>query len=215
MTFRNFRPPRAQNLPGIKVADHADRGKQFEDDLCALHHFYLERGICDVVQNPNAWEFAQKQHYWKYKKIFEERGRHAAQTGDGRYLMRVRSAVDFSGGNATFSICFDAKQTEQKNFPLEKVSPEQVKRLKMSDRCGTIAGLMVWFVEPDRVFFVPSAYLTERYEKWEKLSFGKRRAPPGTASLSIADLEANGREIFKDINKYWDWFTILIANRSK
>jgi len=78
---------------------------------------------------------------------------------------------------------------------LANVEAHQIARLRAAARCGVIAGIMVKFVEANRVFFVSVDYLEKRFENWQRLKL--RGAPRGTASLSIKDLEANAVEVMK------------------
>lgn len=193
-----------ETLPGVKHVSHSNLGEGFEDELNAVHRFYLLNAVVDVVKNPNAWDFARDKFYWKYKKIYEDGGREAARTGDGRFLMRVYSEVDYSGGG----FIFDAKETKQNKFPFSMVHDQQVHRLRQSARCGSRAGLMIKFSSLDRVFFVPIEAFSKKYERW--LAQSAVRAKAGTASLSITECEEIGKEIFRSKhNQLWDWYSVL------
>lgn len=194
----------------FNVANHSNLGKEFEEELAAVHALYLRQGVVDVVQNPNAWDFARGREFHNYRLKFDKGERTAAKTGDGRYLMRVYSDVDFSGGNGRLTFCFDAKETKGERFPLSNIKPQQIVRLRQSARCGTIAGTLIKFSELDRVFFAPIVYLEKRFEQWTIASYGKRRAKPGVASVSISEFEQHGVEIFRHKNsRLWDWFAVL------
>lgn len=183
-----------------KATNHANRGKEFENELKATHEFYLLRGLADIVQNPNAWDFCNAN---LFNAIATKNPHGVAKTAAGSTIRRIKSNVDFSGGGNCRTFIFDAKQTTGQSFPLAKVEEHQIVRLRRSAKCGNTAGLMIKFSELDRVFWIDADTLEERYTAWKKQP-GK--AARGTASLSIADLEANGVEIARDrINGLWDW----------
>ncbi len=206
---------RQETLPGIARANHSNRGAGFEAELAATHDWYRRSGLIDVVKNPSEWIFiSEKEYRGQIGRIAEKLAAAGtiAETDNGRFLMRVPSDVDFSGGNDKFSVCFDAKETAENRVPLPMLKPHQIARLKQSARCGTRAGFMVKLVKAERVFFVPAAVADRKYEIWLKSSYGKKRAPAGAASLSLAELELHALEIKKNRqNSLWDWY-VWLAN---
>lgn len=191
------------------VADHSGLGAEFEKEFAAANEFYLQRSLIDVVQNPNSFDFARGSDFYKYKALYEQGDNRAARTGDGRYLMRVYSEVDFSGGNGRFSIRFDCKETEKERFAFGNIKPHQMHRLRRSARCGGFAGFFIKMKSVDRVFFVPVEKLQKAYEKWEINRAIRRRTKAGEASLSVEDLETIGTEVFKNKAGLWDYLKIF------
>lgn len=194
------------------VADHSKLGEEFERELQATHDWYLKNSIVDVVKVPSAWDFARGQDHYKYKLLYEKGAPNAARLPNGTYLMRVRSEVDFSGGNDRFCFQFDAKATEENNFPFKNVEDNQIYRLKRAAKCGTNAGLMIKFSKFNRVFFAPVAMVAPKFDAWFRQSSGVR-SKPGTASLSIAELEAGALEIKQNKFQLWDWYPVLTAGK--
>ena len=73
-----------------------------------------------------------------------------------------------------------------------------------------LAGAMVWMTAYNRVFFIPYKYLDDR--QTILLRQTGRRAKPGTASVSLADLELHATEVPKHkINMNWDWLKVLVG----
>jgi len=189
-------------------ADHANLGRDWENELSAVHDWYRLSGKADIVKNPSDWVFISNNDY--QKKSSKYALSMFALTDSGTRLMRSRSDVDFSGGGKGFSICFDAKSSKGKLFPLSNVSPHQIARLKQSARCGTIAGFMIRMKDLDRVFFCPVAYMDSRFTKWQRQS-GKR-VKAGIASLSIDDLTNLTVEIARHrTNGLWDYLPRLVS----
>lgn len=199
----------------FKRTDHSGRGLEFEQELEAANAFYLQKGLCDVVKNPSAWDFARGRDWHTYKNLWGQKHSNSALTGDGRYLMRIRSDVDFSGGGrlpngkGSFSIAFDAKESGDDRFPFGNIKSHQVHRLKQSAKCGGIAGVFIKMKKADRVFFLSVERLQTAYEKWEINRAVGRQTKRGEASFSIEDLERIGVEIFKGNNGLWDWLKIF------
>lgn len=186
-------------------ANHSNLGREFENELCLVHEFYRTKGVADVVMNPRDWVFINEKAY--QRALQQQQASMVAKTGSGRFMIRSRSDVDFSGGGKNFSICFDAKSCEGPTFPLANFTEHQIARLRQSARCGTIAGFMVQMKKVDRVFFVPVDYADKRYIKW--IVQPGRRAKPGTASISIKEFEENAVEVVKSISGLWDWLPVL------
>jgi recombination protein U len=188
-------------------ADHSNRGREFENELMAVHDFYRLQRLADIVKNPSEWVFITNNAYDKKSSKYSPG--HFARTDIGQRIMRVRSDVDFSGGGKNFSICFDAKESQGKIFPLSNVHPHQIHRLRQSSRCGTIAGFMVKMVDVDRVFFVRAELMEARFEIWQRQP--GRRAKPGTASISLEDLGDFSIEIRKDPkNMLWNYLPFVV-----
>jgi len=195
----------------FKRSDHANRGRSFELELMTVHDMYRMQGKADIVKNPSEFIFITERQY-REKAGFYAPGMFA-RTADGKCLMRSRSDIDFSGGGKGFSVTFDAKLCSDRHFPIANIKVHQIIRLKQSARCGCISGFLIKMEKYSRVFFIPVGYVDDRWVKLQMQS--GRRAKPGTASLSIGDMEANGTEILKDINGLYNWLDRLVFIEEK
>lgn len=200
------------NLPGIGRASHANLGVSWEKQIEATNGWYALRNAADVRKVPHNWTFISEQEYRKLQEKLPPS--HLARTAEGKCLQRVKSDVDFTGGgrlagDRKFAVCFDAKEVKGARFPLANVKPHQVDLLKKRARCGFVAGLLVYFSEHDRAFFVSADFLDRRYTAMLAQKKG-RTAKPGTASLSISDLEEFCLEITREkTNGLWDWLPVV------
>jgi recombination protein U len=197
-------------------ADHSNRGREWENQLKAVHDWYRLAGKADVIQNPNEWSFisptTKRSTAHRYDKgTF-------ATTDDGRLLMRQQSDVDFSGGGKGFAVCFDAKTCAVDRFPIDSFREHQILRLRQSSRCGTIAGFLIRMSSVDRVFWIPADYAENRYFKWKTAPRSRGttktrgRVAAGVGSLSIEDLEGHGIEVTRNkVNGLWDWLAVVLA----
>lgn len=201
---------RQLTLDGIPARRGNDMGDVFERHLDSLHDYYRDRGLINVYKNAEKWTF-------KYGKAdnFEARWKAkadtVAKTPNGKRLLKVMSLPDYSGGNGSFSIMFDAKTTTGEKLPMDKLTGHQIGRLKQAAHCRQTAGFLIWFYEVDRVFFAPIQFVLQKEEIWHKNKGTRAKpAPAGTASITIAELETHGKEITKSrSNASWDWFLVL------
>lgn len=199
------------NLPGITRADHSNLGKHWEAELAAAHQWYAAQKWACIVQTPNSWKFIAENDYRRLRQKLP--ASHLARTDHGRFMQRVKSDVDFTGGgffkNKHFFIAFDAKTHAGNRFPLAGVESHQLDKLRNRARCGALGGVMLYLSDHRRAFFIPVSYLDARNET---LNSSNRRAKPGTASISVEELEANAVEIFRHRqNMLWDWLPILVS----
>lgn len=180
------------------------RGREFEAELDAVHKWYKLQAKLKMYHHGQEWAYISE---FEYQRTIRTNPAILARTGDGRTMKRLKSIVDFTGGNDYKSFAFDAKEVQEKTFPLSMVHEHQVDSLNDATRCGMIAGVLVKFSEDDRVFFIFSSVLRDKYEGWKKQT---GRAKPGTASFSIPELEQAGVEVFRDkMNMLWDWYSVL------
>lgn len=89
-------------------------------------------------------------------------------------------------------------------------STYRLQKLKERYKCVILAGIMLYFSDLNRVFFVPYQYLSQRFDEW-LAGKSSGRAAVGTASISVAECVENAVEIFRhQQNMLWDWYAYLI-----
>lgn len=194
-----------QALPGIRRADHSNLGKDWEAQLEAVHEFYRLQARADIVKNPVEWIYISENDY---KKGFAENPAQVARTGDNLCMRRVPSDVDFAGGGKDFSICFDAKTTVSRSrVELKMFRPRQIARLKESKRCGGLSGFLLHLSALQRTFWLPVGFIAQKEEKYlASTAGGRRRAKPGSASITLEELEEFCLEIKRNpANNLWDY----------
>lgn len=225
--------PFQPDLPGQKTSSNSRKGKDFEAEIETVNDYYRLRGIVDVVKNAEKWVVFDKLKFGQtadgyFRAVpskFKQGGKkiqihssvvppknyvadNIAITANGWVLKREDSYVDFSGGNDEAAYAFDAKESKGDYISLDNLKPHQIHRLSLSRKCRCIAGFLIKFTDHDRVFFAPIAFVVEK-DEIRRRQTGKRAAP-GTASISIAELEKHGREVIKDTrNGLWDWFRYI------
>lgn len=199
------------SLPGISVADHSNLGRDWENQLAATHEWYRRQRWADIVKNPSEWKYTGAKEY-NSRRLAEPAM--VAATGDGLYMIRVPSDVDYSGGGRGFgkhfSICFDAKTSKQLPVPLKMFKGHQIARVMESARCGSLAGFLLRLSSLDRVFWLPHRVIYFKETVYLKSRAG-RRAKAGTASLTLGELESNCPEVKKcPANGLWDYLKVLL-----
>ena len=78
------------------------------------------------------------------------------------------STVDFIGVAQGVPICFDAKETNRKSFPLTNIHPHQVSFMQAFARQKGIAFTLVRFAFCDETFALPIGKLTPHWEQARK-----------------------------------------------
>jgi recombination protein U len=177
----------------------ANLGKEFEKLLEQAHSVYAVKRIADMKKNPVEWKYTSQETYEKTKHY---RADITAKTNTGRYIIRAKSNVDFSGVAGGRYVMFDAKQVSRANFPLGDLAEHQLRTLCSAEQCGAIAGLMIYFSAYKRAFFVPASYV-------QKVS-DQMLVKGGKKSISLDECEKFGTEIPKTAMIECDWFSVLI-----
>lgn len=193
-------------LPGTNHVSHANLGKDFESALERTHHAYSIQKKAYIVRNPVEWQERHPSFALKATKGSIKGLRHWAERGDGWFLVKVPSDVDFSGviAGSGRHIAFDAKQSKGKSIPLDNFTKHQIEKLCLAESCGAISGFMVRMIEAGRVWFLKASYVRQRADRAE---FGKN-LQRGEKSISISQLEENGIEIPVSQNLI-DWLSVL------
>ena len=172
-------------LPGQKKsATHSGRGREFEQMLNSTHRFYAFSGLAAIKQNPVEWKYCDRRTFDFLKN---SGGDLVAQTNSGRFIKRVKSQVDFSGVARGRHYEFDAKQTQGKSLPMANVERSQIRHITDAAACGAVAGLMIYFTDLKRVFFLRAEFVGECVEN---MLFKKARK-----SISLSQCETSGVEI--------------------
>ncbi len=198
LTQAEYRAIVQPTLPGTSHVSHSNLGKDFEAMLNRTHHFYAVNKLASVEKNPVEWRYIG---FSEYNKLKTSRGELVAITNTNRYIKKVKSDVDYCGVFGGRFITFDAKQTKESSLPLGNIAEHQIQTLLSKERAGGISGLMIYFSEKGRCFFVPAsivdaANIEMLYKK-------------GRKSLSVDLCAAKGREIPVTHNLV-DWLKVLI-----
>jgi recombination protein U len=141
------------------------RGSAFEDMINLTNQLYRQHGLAVIQKVPTPItpiEVNNKEHTIT-KAYFGE-----------------KSTVDYIGAVQGIAVCFDAKETQSKNFPLKNIHPHQMEFMEAFMGQEGIAFLLVHFKAMAEIFFLP----------WEQLKhcYGLSRQG-GRKSISYADFD--------------------------
>ena len=86
-----------------------------------------------------------------------------------------KSTVDYIGLVQGIAICFDAKETRQKSFPISNIHRHQIEFMEEFTKQGGIAFMLVNFVQHNEFFFLPFETLKV---PWDMAQRGGRKSMP-------------------------------------
>lgn len=103
-----------------------------------------------------------------------------------------KSTVDFIGIVQGLPICFDAKETTLKNFPLQNIHLHQIDFMEHFVKQGGLAFVLVHFVEYSEYFYLP---FEELQFWWNKARNKGRKSIPYSAFNKELLIPAKGAYI--------------------
>jgi len=86
-----------------------------------------------------------------------------------------KSTVDYIGVVQSIAICFDAKETQYKNFPLKNIHAHQIEFMEAFMQQDGVAFLLIHFKATGEVFFLPWEQLKNSYDQAQQ---GGRKSIP-------------------------------------
>jgi recombination protein U len=156
----------------------ANRGKPWETLLIWWHDLYLRDGRASITKADPPIIMRSKMVYGQFKASYAKRG-----------------APDFSGvvmhEGRGVAVCFDAKRTKAKRFPLKAIEAHQAKSLDDWQACGGFA--FIALESPHGRYVLPWKKLGPLWHRWKR-----KEAPRGGASLGAAELAEVGRPMNDD-----------------
>lgn len=161
-----------------------DDGLAFEHQLDDLHELYQGAGRATVVKVPAPYRVLKKLPQGRFTGVFEDKG-----------------PPDYMGVIDGRAVAFDAKQTsDARRWSFALLSEHQARYLDANQLQGAFAFLALSVA--GRVWVVPWRALGPRWWPWHK---NPGTARPGTASLSVADLDAIGHRCVG-----CDWLPVVV-----
>ncbi|MDQ3917193.1 MAG: Holliday junction resolvase RecU [Acidobacteriota bacterium] len=150
---------------------HSNRGMDFQSEIDAANGYYRLRALADVDRNANEWAYTSDSRWRTFPPELR------ATTGTGGRIVRVSSNVDYTGGGASFSVAFDAKECAQASIPLANFKEAQIERLVAKERCGVRAGFLVRFTRTGEVYWVAASKVREAFDRAKLQPKGKGAHP--------------------------------------
>ena len=84
-----------------------------------------------------------------------------------------KSTVDYIGVVQGVPVCFDAKESAVKTFPLHNIHEHQIRFMKEFEEQGGISFILLQYTELDEAYYVPFA---EIYRYWQRMEEGGRKS---------------------------------------
>jgi len=97
-----------------------------------------------------------------------------------------RSTVDYIGVIQGYPICFDAKETNMKHFPLKNIHQHQLDFMEDFEKQEGIAFFIIYFSFYERILLVPYSFVKEQVDKSKN---GGRKSIPFDACNAYYPVE--------------------------
>ena len=136
------------------------RGSAFEEMIDMTNQLYAQRGLAVIQKVPTP--------------ITPIEVDNKARTITSAYFEK-KSTVDFIGVVQGIAICFDAKETRQKSFPISNIHRHQIEFMGEFVKQKGIAFMLVNFMLYDQYFFLPFEQLKVF---WGMAQSGARKSIP-------------------------------------
>ena len=125
------------------------RGSAFEEMITLTNQLYMQHGLAVVQKVPTPIT-------------------PIAVNNQAREITRAyfgeKSTVDFLGVAQGLALCFDAKETQNKNLPIRNIHAHQLAFMAAFEQQRGVSFLLVHFKLYGEVFFLPFAQLQRFYE---------------------------------------------------
>ncbi len=176
-----------------KWSTRGRRGDALEEIILFSNDYYLKAGIARVDKAATPITAIEIDGKGLITKAFFEK----------------KATVDFYGIVQGLFITFDAKETNQPNFPLKNIHPHQVDYMRDVSKQGGLAFLIVHFKYNDTFFLIPYELLKQYCDAAAK---GGRKSIPYQAMIADLQIERNGNGMLhylNAVNRYIDWKNAL------
>ncbi len=169
------------------------RGSGFEESINYTNDIYRQNGLGLIQKIPTPITPVE---------IQKDTGRISLA------YFNSKSTVDYIGVIQGIGVCFDAKETNAKNFPIQNIHEHQIEFMRDFEKQGGIAFILVYFRFFGRYFYLP---ISELIFFWERAQNGGRK------SIKFEEFE-KGIEVFaKDggIVHYIEAVAIYLERKDK
>ncbi len=116
-----------------------------------------------------------------------------------------KATVDFYGVAQGIFICFDAKETNLKNFPLKNIHAHQIDYMKDVETQGGLSFLIVYFKDSEEFFILPFEIIYHYYQN--SLKGGRKSIPYDQfpKELQIKPISSGVLHYLETVNNYIEW----------
>ncbi len=129
------------------------RGSGFEELINLTNEDYENRGLALVQKIPTPITPVE----------IDKESRHITLA-----YFDQRSTVDYIGAVQGIPICFDAKECEEKTFPLHNVHEHQIDFMRKMEEQRGISFLLIQFKSLDEIIYLPFRELQRFYQRMKE-----------------------------------------------
>ena len=173
------------NKPARKhIASASNRGMRFENAINQSNEYYINNNIAVVTKRPTPINIV-KVNYSKTPIITQA-------------YFEKQSTTDYNGVFKGYYLDFEAKSTRIKtSFPLNNITPHQIKHLERVIYHGGIAFFLIEFARLNEVYYLSADYVINYYRKQER------------KSIPLDEIRKNGHLIKFGFNPTYDYLKIV------
>jgi len=145
------------NVNKKHIFNAANRGMHFENEINISNDFYINNKIALITKRPTPINVV-KVDYSKGAKIIDA-------------YFEKQSTTDYNGVYKGYYLDFEAKSTNIKtSFPLNNITPHQIKHLENVLYHKGIAFFLIQFVTLNEVYYLDAKYVINHYKHSERRS---------------------------------------------
>ncbi|MCP3026633.1 Holliday junction resolvase RecU [Halobacillus sp. A5] len=152
------------------------RGMGLENIINLTNDTYLRKGLAVINKRPTP------------VKVMKSKG---TKVLSGFY--ESKSTVDYDGVFKGRAICFEAKSTGERRFPLNNIHQHQMDYLYQADRAGALCFFLIEFRKMNQVYLVPFS-VVQHYTEHAKLG-GRKSIPFDDFNYYAAGEVASGNGV--------------------
>jgi len=174
-----------------RLRSHANRGRNWEDWLDIQHAQYAKAGYAFVIRTPPAMRILKRMDGGKFLAVFAGQG-----------------PPDYVAKAGEYSFIMEAKEYQSERWPFSMLPKHQADQMTAWCRQGSTGHglLLIRSKKHNSTWVILWRDLYERWYKWASGKAEKKRASPGSASLTTIELDEIGVRV-----RGADWLPGAIA----
>ena len=181
-----FQPKLKTNKP-IEM-QHSNRGMTLEEDLNETNRYYREQGIAVIHKKPTPVQIVSVDYPKRSAAVIKEA------------YFKQASTTDYNGVYKGRYIDFEAKETQNKSFPLKNFHNHQIEHMKAVLQQEGLCFVIIYFTKLHKIFFLEAEKL---------MIFWERQKNGGRKSISLQEIEENGYRIPLGYRPRIDYISII------
>ncbi len=181
----------------VRKVNYANRGMSLESAINDTNIYYLEHDIAVVHKKPIPIQIVKVDYPHRSAAVIKE-----------AYYQQA-STTDYNGVYRGRYLDFEAKETNQKSFPLKNFHDHQIVHMRRIVHQNAISFVLIHFIAYDELYFLSANNL---FSFWDRMLEGGRK------SITRDEIRENGKQIQFGFMPTIDYIKIvdeLIAEQGK